>query len=795
MRYHGLSFRAPAIKKCCMETSRSCTLVTLLPLFLLAVINNCASISFAAAAAAGGSGNSVQLHVHDTQVVMDNGLVQVTLSSPSGIITGIQYNGIDNLLEALNKEDNRGYWDLYSTHPGGKGNQFVIKATNFKVITQNENQVEISFSKKWDSTNGKDVPLNIDKRFVMRKGQTGFYTYGIYEHVQGWPAFNLNGTRIAFKLRKDKFQYMAVSKTRQRKMPMPEDRLPPRGKLLQFKEAALLVDPKDPAMKGQVDDKYMYTSNYEDIKVHGWVSSNPLVGFWQITASDEYRSAGPLKQDLTSHVGPTSLTVFLSSHYIGQDGVPIFQDGEAWKKVYGPVFIYLNTGPAGTKESALYDDAEKQLQQETKNWPYNFLGSPTTRKRIKEVQFKENYLEINKVDVPAKDAYVGLALPGEVGSWQRECKGYQFWTRAGPDGLFTIKNVVPGDYNVYAWVPGFIGDYKYEKLVTVKAGGVVTLAEDLVFEPPRNGTTLWEIGIPDRTAGEFFIPAVDPQYANPLYLKQDTWRQYGLWERYGEIYPKNDLVYTINSSDYRKDWFYAHVTRKVGTAFKSTTWQVKFKLDDIVKTGSYILRVAIASSTGAELQVRFNDATTLTPHFTTGSLYKDNAIARHGIHGLYLFFNVQAKTGWLRKGDNTIYFTQARSGGPFQGIMYDYVRLEGPTAAPKPVPVPKPQPQPQPKPKPVPAPGPETDAAPEPAAGPEPEEGPEPAAGPEPAEGPEPEPKPEPASPEAEPKPETPTSPNTTTPASPEPEKKNAASLSSYSWTVAVLGLAWYFVN
>ncbi|KAI3915767.1 hypothetical protein MKW92_040113 [Papaver armeniacum] len=752
MRYHGLSFRAPAIKKCCMETSRSCTLVTLLPLFLLAVINNCASISFAAAAAAGGLE-----------------IAFITLSSPSGIITGIQYNGIDNLLEALNKEDNRGYWDLYSTHPGGKGNQFVIKATNFKVITQNENQVEISFSKKMGFNKCCNILIYFC-RFVMRKGQTGFYTYGIYEHVQGWPAFNLNGTRIAFKLRKDKFQYMAVSKTRQRKMPMPEDRLPPRGKLLQFKEAALLVDPKDPAMKGQVDDKYMYTSNYEDIKVHGWVSSNPLVGFGKL------QPAMNIDQQ-----------VFLSSHYIGQDGVPIFQDGEAWKKVYGPVFIYLNTGPAGTKESALYDDAEKQLQQETKNWPYNFLGSPDYQKADQRGSVQGKLLvrdrEINKVDVPAKDAYVGLALPGEVGSWQRECKGYQFWTRAGPDGLFTIKNVVPGDYNVYAWVPGFIGDYKYEKLVTVKAGGVVTLAEDLVFEPPRNGTTLWEIGIPDRTAGEFFIPA------------QDTWRQYGLWERYGEIYPKNDLVYTINSSDYRKDWFYAHVTRKVGTAFKSTTWQVKFKLDDIVKTGSYILRVAIASSTGAELQVRFNDATTLTPHFTTGSLYKDNAIARHGIHGLYLFFNVQAKTGWLRKGDNTIYFTQARSGGPFQGIMYDYVRLEGPTAAPKPVPVPKPQPQPQPKPKPVPAPGPETDAAPEPAAGPEPEEGPEPAAGPEPAEGPEPEPKPEPASPEAEPKPETPTSPNTTTPASPEPEKKNAASLSSYSWTVAVLGLAWYFVN
>lgn len=41
---------------------------------------------------------------------------------------------------------------------------------------------------------------------------------------------------------------------------------------------------------------------------------------------------------------------------------------------------------------------------------------------------------------------------------------------------------------------------------------------DLVYEPPRDGLTLWEIGFPDRSAAEFYIPDPDPKYANDFLL-------------------------------------------------------------------------------------------------------------------------------------------------------------------------------------------------------------------------------------------------------------------------------------
>ena len=43
------------------------------------------------------------------EVEIKNGIFELTLSNPDGIVTGVRYNGVDNLMEILNKEDNRGY--------------------------------------------------------------------------------------------------------------------------------------------------------------------------------------------------------------------------------------------------------------------------------------------------------------------------------------------------------------------------------------------------------------------------------------------------------------------------------------------------------------------------------------------------------------------------------------------------------------------------------------------------------------------------------------------------------------
>jgi rhamnogalacturonan endolyase len=78
------------------------------------------------------------------------------------------------------------------------------------------------------------------------------------------------------------------------------------------------------------------------------------------------------------------------------------------------------------------------------------------------------------------------------------------------------------------------------------------------------------------------------------------------------------------------------------------------------------------------LKVRINDPKANPPVFSSGLIGKDNTIARHGIHGLYWLYNVDVPGTLLLEGDNAIFLTQPKSTSPFQGLMYDYIRLEGP---------------------------------------------------------------------------------------------------------------------
>lgn len=157
------------------------------------------------------------------------------------------------------------------------------------------------------------------------------------------------------------------------------------------------------------------------------------------------------------------------------------------------------------------------------------------------------------------------------------------------------------------------------------------------------------------------------------------YRQYGLWDRYTDVNPKTDQVFTIGVSDPKKDWFFAHVDRRNGdNKYVPSMWEIRFSLK-AVTAGIYKLRLAIASATRSDLEVHVNQMESKQLVFQVTNLGADNTVCRHGIHGLYQLFSVDISSTLLIDGDNCIFLTQARAGDPLCGVLYDYIRLEAPS--------------------------------------------------------------------------------------------------------------------
>ncbi|KAL7263234.1 hypothetical protein ACSBR1_001415 [Camellia fascicularis] len=221
-----------------------------------------------------------------------------------------------------------------------------------------------------------------------------------------------------------RFQYMSISDERQMIMPMPQDR--EAGLVLDYLEAVLLTNPNNLELTGEVDDKYQYSCDDKDNRVHGWICSNPAVGFWMITPSDEFRTGGPVKQDLTSHVGPNHL-IYVFQHPLcwGQSDNKIarwraIEEG-VWPSFDLSKLSFSRRGCPYTLGRCQRTDVDR-----TQSWPCDFPLSEDFPHADQQgtvsgrLLVRDKY--INEQLMTAYFAFVALAALGNVGSWQRENK-------------------------------------------------------------------------------------------------------------------------------------------------------------------------------------------------------------------------------------------------------------------------------------------------------------------------------------------------------------------------------------
>lgn len=593
--------------------------------------------------AANAAAPDVKLADQGGTVTLDNGIITAVVDKATARIVSLRYRQTEM--------EKRG--DIYFSMDGGTSYRNP-QHCRYSVAASSPRMVDICMLRTW-----KDEPQAFDIyiHYVLRRGDSGIYAYALLDHPADYPATGYGEWRMVWKLPADLLDWICVDDLRHWPMPSAED----------YKTATPtpikeIVKINAGPRAGQYDCKYDFNASYYDLGCWGHAGSQSKLGAWIVCGGYDFFNDGPTKQDLNAAADLNHIH-FGMNHYNGS-GLHVAA-GEAWRKLFGPWLLYCNHDERGVE--ALWADAKSRLARETAAWPYSWLTTqPADYPPADQRGSVSGRLVLTDALQPAvsgSDAWVGLAQPEAGGNWQFESRHYQYWTRADSTGRFTVKNIRPGTYTLYAWNTGVIDEFSRGGIVVTS--GDDTALGDVEYKVPHTGSRIaWEIGVADRTAREF--------------RGGDSYFHGYRWQEFSQELP-NPLEYTIGNSHPARDWNYVHTAYRAGDKVEPWKWRIHFDLDKTFDParGDAALCIAFASAQRASVQVYVNDETapvaTVTPAVQGG-----NALLREGIHAKYCHHEVAVPAAKLRAGANTITLVEPAIRGADSHVMYDCLRMELP---------------------------------------------------------------------------------------------------------------------
>ncbi len=611
------------------------------------------------------SPNSVTLQDNGSTVVLNNGIVKATITKSNAAVTSLVYNGIEMITGGYNGGQLYWSWNM-PNYQNPSGCTYTLTANP---QTNNFDYAEIKLRQTWN-TSASTAAMDVDIYYSLPKNASGLYAAATLSHPTNYPAMPGGEWRMA-GYPNPRFNWLSVDSLRNKTMPSASDM-----------SNAVAVTNAPPEVSrittgpytNYYECKYDYSADFGDIDCWGWSSTTDNVGLWITAPSKEYYPGGPKKRELLVHGTPVILNMLGGTHY-GTGNETSVAAGEDWKKTYGPFLIYCNKVAPATPNApiALWNDAKAQALTEQAAWPYSWFTNTDYRLTIGRGTVTGTLLINDIVSQPAANTWVGLAIPptgtGSQTDFQRWSKNYQFWTKTDAAGNFTIPNVRVGTYNLYAFGSSAIGQLSVFNAATVTAATTTALG-NVTWTPARVAPTVWQIGIPDRSAGEFFHGNdwwVGNYYPNPNWAK---------FMDYTTEFP-NDVNIFLDTTNIATNWNYVQPYNK-NVQTTSPKWDVNFKLTTAPTTGSTAsVYVALAANFSAALIMTVNGTNVTVP--TTGATFgsNSNAMIRMGIHGAFAETRINFPASYLQAGDNEISFTLRVTGGATSGeVMYDYVRLE-----------------------------------------------------------------------------------------------------------------------
>ena len=549
----------------------------------------------------------VTMSVSGMTTKMSDGTWSITINS-SGRVSSLQRKGTEFLAS------NGIYFD-YTTSEGNKG----LSPSKVTIVKNTAEHCEVLYS----ATSGNTI---FEQGFIMRKGVPGIYSYVIATGTATSANEPIKEARVCSRLADGMLNGYVDWRM--------NGRIPSNSEMTEAEKSENTIqDATYKLADGSIYTKYNWANYIERDTLHG-LRDNTYYGLYNIPVSYEWINGGCDRQELTVHAtskSPITIQMLQGEHFGGQAMVL----NECEKKLYGPFLICT------TYSKNPVSSARNQWAKEVEAWPYQWFENDLYPRERGTVRGHLN------VTTGQRNDSVRIILAQEKGKEPIEMMhGYQFWTLTDANGDFELKNVRPGDYNLFAYAKaGEVTDMLEQDDIVVSAGDNNLGTID--WTPKKYTQMLWMIGQNDRRSSEF-------RYSDAL-------RQYGLWEKI----PAN-LTYTIGQSHEATDWYYAQ-TQKNGT------WTIKFNLDER-PTGRVYLTASIAgcSGSGSTITVKVNGTQRATwkPGFNDACIYR--SAINSGRH--YVYTTDFLNTG-LKVGENTVTFTYS-GGGSKDGIMYDCIKME-----------------------------------------------------------------------------------------------------------------------
>ena len=632
---------------------------------------------------------------------MDNGIVKLTILKASSGIQSLVYHGVT---VAAGHEN----WEQLPARP-------ATPSITIDPASNGGQRGEVAIK---GASSGR---IDIEVRYTMERGVSGFYTYAQYIHPAANATAGFGENRFILESMNPTFDWLSVDKDRNQLMITDQDLRS--GTVIHAKEQRIIAAGN---YKNSVEHKYTYCGIMYRLPAYGWSSTKDHIGVYFINPTTEYIGGGAEKMDLVCHMSGTLLDYWTSGHYGGGAGNSIPQ-GQDWTKVVGPIFVYLNalenpkepsraeldtlaatqgnpTVPATLHDNslALWNDAMAKAKEVEAAWPFDWVsgvdyphkdqrGNVTGQVVLNDPQAASTKLPNLTIGLAHPDytgtggAFANRSGNGNLVTWQHDGNYYEFWNQGNEDGTFKITNVRPGKYTLHAFADGVLGEYAKTD-ITVEAGKDIDLGK-LDWKPVRDGKQIWEIGYPNRNGGEFF--------------KGDEYWRWGWDMRYALLFP-NDIIYTVGKSDWHKDWFFEEVPHATNLGFvnpaakdpanqafgwvnlptaagqdmwrdwgrgRATTWTIKFNLDHAPK-GTATLRVSLGGSDSTTLTIGVNGQ-------TAGAIrpISTNALRYNTDRGVWREYSQPFNGTFLKAGENEMTLT-VPAGDLTSGVCYDYLRLE-----------------------------------------------------------------------------------------------------------------------